>query len=153
MTTAAAARAVVRSRIENGAVVDSQARAVTLRWPNEFGEPIPDEAPFLYTEFITDRGSIASFGGGSSNNRYRYPARIECFAFVPMGRGLSEAESIAEQVAVLFRSYRDNDISCFDATVMAGGNGSDLKPPGLESIVGNYFYAACEVSLFFDQIG
>jgi len=72
---------------------------------------------------------------------------------VPKGWGLYAAEAIAEQIAALLRSHRDERISCFDATVIPGGDGAMLTPPGLSSEVGNYFWAACETSLTFDQIG
>lgn len=148
MTTVSQARAAVRSRIE------ANITSVPLRWQNEDGGPLPDEpAPFVYAEFNTERGSIAGFGGGRGNNLYRNPARIEAYVFVPKGEGLDRAESIAEQIATLFRSYRDQHISCFDASVYPGGDGAELTPPGLSSEVGNYFWAACEVSLHFDQIG
>ncbi len=150
MTTASAAYAVIRSLIE----ANKPASVTALRWQNEDGDPLPDlPAPFLYTEFVTEPSSLVSFGGGKGANRYRNPARIECFAFVPRGEGLQVATDLAEQIATLFRSYRDADISCFDATVYPGGDGANLKPPGLSSEVNNYFWAAAEVSLFFDQIG
>lgn len=148
MTTVSQARAVVRARIEAGGL------GVPLRWQNEDGGPLPDEpAPFVYAEFNTERGSIAGYGGGRGNNLYRNPARIEAYVFVPKGQGLDQAETIGEQIAALFRSYRDADISCFDATVYPGGDGAALTPPGLLSEVGNYFWAGVEISLHFDQIG
>lgn len=159
MTTAKTARQVMRSRLEAGNVIDGNSQAVPFRWQNESADSLgnielPDTpSPFVYIEFNVDRGDIASFGGGRGQNRYRNPARLEAFVFVPKGEGLDEAESIAEQIAALFRSYRDNDISCFDASVYPGGDGEELKPKGLASEVGNYFWAGVEVSLFFDQIG
>lgn len=153
MTTASQARAVVRARIEAGGI------SVPLRWQNEATDSngsidLPDTpSPFVYTEFLTDPQQLASFGGGRGSNRYRNPARIDSYVFVPKGEGLDEAEQIAEQIATLFRSYRDTDISCFDATVYPGGDGAALKPPGLTSEVGNYFWAVVEISLFFDTIG
>jgi hypothetical protein len=153
MTTAKQARTVIRSRLEAGGL------SVPLRWQNEEADSsgnveLPDlPAPFVYTEFLTDPAQLVSFGGGRYQNRYRNPARLDAYVFVPKGEGLDEAETIAEQIAVLFRSYRDTDISCFDATVYPGGDGASLKPPGLNSEVGNYYWACCEVSLFFDQTG
>lgn len=159
MTTASQARAVVRSRLLSGNIIDSQSRPVPLRFQNENEDSqgnasLPsDPSPFIYWEFLTEQAGIAGFGGGRGNNLYRNPARIDAYVFVTRGQGLDEAELVAEQVAVLFRSYRDNDISCFDATVYPGGDGASLKPPGLSSEVGNYFWAVTEVNLHFDQIG
>lgn len=150
MTTAAEAYQVIRARLE----ANVPAGLTSLRWQNEDGGPLPDTpAPFAYIEFLTDPARIASFGGGRGQNRYRNPARADIFVFVPRGEGLTQALAVAEQIAALFRSYRDADISVADATVFPGGDGADIKPPGLESEVGNYFYAAIEISLTFDQIG
>lgn len=159
MTTASAARQAVRTRLEGGSIVDGASAAVPLRWQNEEADSagnvnLPDQpAPFVYCEFLTERADLVSFGGGAGSNRYRNPARLDAYVFVPKGEGLDEAELIAEQIATLFRSHRDATISCFDATVYPGGDGAELKPPGLQSEVGNYFWACCEVRLFFDQIG
>lgn len=147
MTTAAQARGVVRARIEAAGL------GVTLCWQNETAVLPDTPAPLVYTEFVTEPGRIASFGGGRGSNRYRNPARIEAYVFVPTGEGLDQAETIAEQIAALFRSYRDEHISCFDASVLPGGDGAMLVPPGLQSLAGNYFWAGVEVSLHFDQIG
>lgn len=150
MTTAAEAFAVLKAR----AIANKPAKVDALRWQNEDGDPLPDDpCNFIYTEFLTDRGSIAAFGGGRSNNRYRNPARLEAYVFVPRGQGNEIALQIAEQYAAIFRSYRDADISCFDASVLPGGDGADLKPKGITSRVSNYFYACVEVSLFYDLIG
>lgn len=153
MTTITQARQAVRSRMETGGVVHAGA-PVPLRWQNEDGGPLPDTpSPFVFTEFQTERGRLAGFGAGRGDGLYRNPARIESYVFVPKGWGLDAAEAIAEQIATLFRSYRDDHISCFDASVYPGGDGAALTPPGLSSPAGNYFWAACEVSLHFDQIG
>lgn len=154
MTTATGAYAVIRARLEASVPVDSGGNPLVLRWQAEPGEPLPDEpAPFIYTEFLADPSSLASFGGGRAQNRYRNPATVDFYVFIPNDWGLQEVTNIAEQVATLFRSYRDNDISCFDATVYPGGSGASIKPPGMDSEVGNYFYATVQVSLFFDLIG
>lgn len=159
MTTASAARALIRTRIENGSVVDAAAAAVPLRWQNEAADSagnveLPDTpAPFVYTEILVRRGAVSSFGGGRGANTYRNPIDVVSYVFVPKNEGLAEAESIAEQIAVLLRSYRSGDVSLFEATVQPGGDGADLTPPGLSSDVGNYFWAVCECSGFFDQIG
>lgn len=115
---------------------------------------LPDTpAPFVYTEIIVRRGGVSSYGAGRGGNTYRNPLEVTSYVFVPKDEGLSEAESIAEQIAALLRSYRSGDVSLFDATVQPGGDGADLTPPGLTSDVGNYFWAVCDCTGFFDQIG
>jgi hypothetical protein len=147
------ARAAVRSRMEAGGIV-LEGQPVALRWQNETGAPLPDApAPFVYTEILNDGATLAGFGGGRGSNLYRNRAFVEAYVFVPVGWGLDAAEAIAEQIAVLFRSYRDTEISCFEATVIPGGDGSTLKPPGLASEVGQYFWCGCEIRLHFDQVG
>lgn len=147
MTTATQAYAAIRARLE------SQCPGVTFRWQNEDAVLPDDPAPFVYVEFVAEPGALASFGGGRGANRYRNPARVEAMAFVPRGQGLTPALDLAETVAAALRSYRDVDISCFDATVMPGGDGASLAPPGLASEAGNYWFAAAEISLHFDLIG
>jgi hypothetical protein len=149
----------MRTIIEAASIVDSSSAPVPFRWQNEnadsFGNAeLPSEpSPFVYCEFITEKAYLAGFGGGRSQNLYRNPARLDAYVFVPRGEGMDEAESIAEQIAALFRSYRDANISCFDATVYPGGDGASIQPAGMNSPVGNYFYAVTEISLHFDQIG
>jgi len=153
MTTATEARHAVRSRMEAGNIA-FDGNAVPLRWQNEDGGPLPDgPTPFVYTEFLNEGASIAGYGGGRGLNIYRNMAVVESFVFVPKGWGLDAAENIAEQIAALLRSHRDAHISCFEATVIPGGDGAKLTPPGLSSDVGNYFYAATEIRLHFDQVG
>lgn len=166
MTTATAARQLLRARLAAGGIQNSAAQAVPLRWQNEdvdsTGSAVLAEppAPFVYTEFNTGRAELVAIGGGAGANRYRVPLDLTSYVFVPKNDyvvnardGLAQAESIAEQIAALFRSYRSGDVSCFDASVQPGGDGADLTPPGLESEVGNYFWACCVVSGHFDQIG
>jgi hypothetical protein len=149
----------MRSRIEGGSIVDRLSNPVPFRWQNEASDSLgnaslPDEpSPFVYCEFLVEQSTIAGFGGGRGSNLYRNFARLVAYVLVPKNSGMDEAESIAEQIAALFRSYRDATISCFEATVYPGGDGATLKPAGLSSPVGAYFYASVEVSLFFDQIG
>lgn len=153
MTTALGAFNAIRARLEANAPTYA-GQPVPLRWQNENGDPIPDvPAPFIYLEFLAYDGQLASFGSGRTANRYRNYATIEAYVFVPRGWGVSDALTIAEQVGAAFRSYRDTDISCFDATVYPGGSGASIKPPGMDSEVGNYDYAAAQISLFYDQIG
>jgi hypothetical protein len=153
MTTTSEAYTVLRGILENSVGLPP------LRWQNQDEDStgkvcLPDiPAPFLYTEFLTESGSIVSFGGGRHQNRYRVPGRLDIFVFVPRGWGLLPATDYAEQAAALFRSYRDAQVSCFGATVYPGGDGANLKPIGLPSEVSNYFWASAEIELFFDQIG
>ena len=158
MTTALQARQAVRSRVETDAnrPLDAGGVQIPLSWQNE-SYALPDNpAPFVHIEFDNDgpdgRGPTA-FGGGQGQNLYRNRASVVAYVFVPKDEGLDEADSIAEQVATLFRSYRDSTISCSSAHTYPGGNGADIKPPGLDSEVGNYFYAIAEASLHFDLIG
>jgi hypothetical protein len=150
MTTASGAFGVLKSRLTS----NKPASLTDLRWQSEDQGPLPDTpAAFAYTEFVTDASAVVSFGGGRAQNRYRNPARLDVYVFVPRGGDLADALTLGESVASIFRSYRDADVSCFDATVYPFGNGSDLKPPGMSSDVGSYYCVVVEVSLFFDLIG
>jgi hypothetical protein len=157
--TATQARQAARSRIESSSIVDRLSNPVPFRWQNEAADSLgnaalPDSpSPFVYCEFIVESGSIAGYGGGRNFNLYRNHARLVAYVLVPKNSGMDQAESIAEQIAALFRSYQDGTISCFDATVYPGGDGAAINPVGLNSPVGNYFYATMESSLIFDQIG
>lgn len=152
MTTATQAYNALRGVLEDGL-------AIPLRWQNEDADSdgnaaLPDTpATFAYVEFNPDPGELVSFGGGRGSNRYRNPARLDIYVFVPRGQGAAVAMNYAETAAALLRSYRDDDVSCFAASVIAGGSGADLAPPGLVSEVNAYYYALAEVDLFYDQIG
>jgi hypothetical protein len=155
MTTASQAFAVIRARL----AANKPAGLTAFRFQNEDEDTtgaaaLPDTpAAFAYIEFLAEPGSLAAFGGGAGRNLYRNPAQIQCYVFVPRGLGLAAATDLAEQLATLFRSYRDADISCFAATVYPGGDGASIKPPGLSSEVDNYFWAVADVSFYFDLIG
>jgi hypothetical protein len=147
VTTLATAFAALRTRAE------ANITTMPLHWPNESNE-LPDEAsPFVYFDIDTFPASIASFGGGRGNNRYRNGAEFRAYVFVPVDWGLNEALTRGETVAAVFRSYRDADISCFGASVHPVGKGTEIIPPGLESAAGNYACAVVIVDMFFDQIG
>lgn len=152
MTTASQAYTVLRNILEAG-------MTLPLRWQNEDADStgsvnLPDTpTAFIYTEFNTDRAELVSYGGGRFSNRYRNRAYLDIYVFVPRGWGLTYATDYAEQAAELFRSYRDDNVSCFGASVYPGGDGAELQPPGMRSEVNNYFYAAVSVSLWYDQIG
>jgi hypothetical protein len=159
MTTAAQAFGAIRARLEASPPHDSAGTPVFFRWQGEDEDSLGRSdlpsvpAPFVYTEFLAEGGAIAGFGGGRGKNLYRNRAVVVCHVFVPRGWGLAEAATIAEAVAMTFRSYRDEHVSCFDATVYPGAARSEIKPPGVESEVTNYYWASVEVSLHYDLIG
>ena len=155
MTTASGAFNVIKSRL----LANKPAALSAYRFQNEDedsagNKELPNSpTPFAYAEFVTDPGRLVSFGGGRGNNRYRNPGRLDVYVFTPKGEGLTGVTDLAETIAALFRSYRDDDISCFDATVHPGGQGSDFRPAGVASEVDNYFVAVAEISMHFDLIG
>lgn len=163
MATAQSARQAIRTRLDAAGLTSDGSTPLPLRFPNEEADSLGDvtlsdtPSPFAYIEFVNQgsRSGPVSFGGGVGQNTYRNQGRIEGYVFVPKGEGIDRAETIAETIASLFRSYRDATISCFDASVFAGGDASALQPAGGSNAVqlGAYFYAAFEVNLFFDQIG
>lgn len=146
MTTATQAFEAIKTRL--GTIT-----SIPFIYQNE-DAVLPDTpAAFGYVEFLTDRALIASFGGGRGSNLYRNPAELVIYIFVPRGEGLQSATDKAETVAAVFRSYRDNAISCFGASVLPGGDGAILTPPGLSSPANKYWWAAVSVDLHFDQVG
>jgi hypothetical protein len=152
MTTITEARGVIRTRLTNAAITHAGS-PVPLYWQNETAALPDTPSPFAYVEFLNEGSTIVAYGAGRGGNTHRNRARVEAHVFVPKGWGLDAAEAIAEQIAAALRSHRDQHVSCFDATVMPGGDGAGLTPPGLSSPVGSYFWAAVEVSLTFDQVG
>lgn len=153
MADAAAVFATLRAVLEASPPVDMRMGALALLWQHEQNQIPQAPSPFIYSELVTSRGHIASYGGGRGQNRYRVPAEFNCFVFVPAGQGVAVSLALAEQAAALFRSFRSGDVSCVDATVMPVGEGADLVPPGLQSQASNYACAVATVSLFFDQAG
>lgn len=150
MTTVSTAWTAIKARIAG----NTPPGLSVLRWMNEDSAALPNTpAAFLYTELQTEQQFLAGFGGGSGANLWRTPARIEAYVFVPRGDGVAVATDLAEAIAALFRGYRTTDIQCFDAAVHPLGDGANLKPPGLDSAVDNYFCALCEVNLHIDQVG
>lgn len=152
MTTATQAFAALRG------VIDA-APPCTVRWQNEDADSdgntdIADTpARFAYVMFDPEPGFLAEFGGGRLSNRYRNPYALDIYVFSPRGEGLAVSLTLAEQFATLFRSFRDADVSCLDASVRPGGRGTGISPPGEDSAVGNYFWSKVEVSGHYDQIG
>lgn len=147
----------IRNRIEAGSLNPP------IWWPNEEensdGEKtLPDTpAAFIHIAFHTDRGYLAAFGGGNANNLWRNQGLIEAYYFVPRGEGLDAALDGAETIATLFRGYRTETVSCFDASVRAGTSASNLNLSALnqetQTVADNYHWAVTQVSFHYDQIG
>jgi hypothetical protein len=147
MTTIVTAFAALR------ALAEANITTMPLRWPDENNE-LPDEAsPFVSFVIDPTKARIAGYGGGRGNNLYRNEAEFQAFVFVPIGWGIAEALTRAEAVAAVFRSYRDDNISCFGASVHPVGKGAEMIPPGLDSAAGNYACAVAIIDMHFDQIG
>lgn len=149
MTTTSGAYDAIRSVLA--------AAALPMVFQNEDAQiptgPLGQPLAFVYVELNVGRAAIVAFGGGRGANVHRNPAVLTLYVFVPRGEGLKSATDKAETLAALFRSYRDASISCFAATVIPGGPGSTIQASGVESEVDNYFWAAVEVEMHFDQIG
>lgn len=153
MTTASAAYTVLRNRLAANT-------SLPIRWRGDDTDSagsgdLPDTpTTFLFCWFEPMPAVIAGFGGGRGANLYRNQALLNIFVFVPRGDG---SETVAldhgETIAAIFRSFRDSDVSCFGASVLSGGPGSDIAPPGLRSEVNLYSFALIEVELHFDQTG
>lgn len=150
-TTTSAAYALLK-----GIATSNQPAGLTegYRWENEDGEPLPDEpAPFAFGTFAVDRQQLIAVGGGLGQNLYRYRGYFTLYVFGPKNKGLTQTSDLAETLAAHYRSYRSGDVTVWSASALPGGDGAAIKPPGLSSEVGNYFFAVCEVELTFDQIG
>jgi len=150
MPTISDAIDVVQARLK-AAITD-----VPLRWQNENGPPLPDAAAaFIFVTIEREPKStyLAGFGGGRGANLWRNPAYIVGYCFVPKNVGLQAATDLAERGGAVFRSYRDDTISCFESSIEPGGDGASMKPPGMASEVGNYFWSIWETTFFYDQIG
>jgi hypothetical protein len=131
----------------------AQITTMPLYWPDENIE-LPDEPiPFVYFFIDPMKAQIAGFGGGRGSNLWRNEAELQGFVFVPVGWGLVEAVTRAEAVAAAFRSYRDDNVSCFGAGVHPVGKGAEMIPPGLDSAAGNFACAVAIIDFHYDQIG
>ena len=151
MTTSEAAFGVIRTRLDANKPTWNSVQ-LSVRWPNETSALPDTPAPFVYVEWATDPADLAA-AGGVTNNLWRHRGRIIAYVFVPLGLGAAAALNICDQVAGVFRSYRDTDISCFSATVYPGSEGVRLKPAGLDSAVTSYWGALVEIEMFYDLIG
>lgn len=112
-------------------------------------------APFLFCNLETEPGEIVGFGGGRGANLYRTWGYLYVYVFVPRGDGSEPlALGYGETVAAVFRSVRDAVLSVMAASVVAGGSGGELAPPGLNNnAVNSYSYALVEIRIYFDQVG
>ena len=157
MTTASQAFAVIRSVIEGDPPEDGAtwgSAAVQLLWYGDPNQIIPDfPAPFGFTLFEAGVSGVIERGGGSGQLRHRNPAAAEFFVCTPKDSGQQRGTDIAEQVAALFRSYNESGVTVENATVYPSVDGSQLKPPGADTDVGNYLVAACGIEFRFDLIG
>lgn len=149
-TTASQAYSAIRGRIEASITIP-------LYWQGENGPPLPNPpAPFAFIMFNNEGsgGYPISFGGGVGNNTYRNQCLVEAFCFSPSNDTLLSALGVAESIAALFRSYRDEYVSCFSADVIPIGPGSSISLPGMsDTIFADYQCVVAEVEMFFDQVG
>lgn len=153
MSTAADVQTLLRGLLAAGT-------ALPIRWRGDdtdsSGEGALPDVPssFLFCDFETDPATIAGFGGGRGANLYRTTGRLDVFIFVPRGDGADGvALGHAEDVAAIFRSYRDATLSCFAGSVLSGKAVGELRPPGMASEVNAYSYAIAEIELWYDQVG
>lgn len=156
MATITSALAAIRSRLEAVAITDAQGNTLPFRWQGEDGGELPGTpTAFAHVE-LENYGAgrfPVGYGAGSGNNLYRNEGQISVYVFVPNGQGLSVAVALAEQVAARLRSYRNDTVSCFSASVHPIGDGTSIAPSGLNSEVNNYTCAVVEIAIHFDQIG
>jgi hypothetical protein len=109
MATLAQAKAAVRARFDAGFT------AIPVRYQRE-DTILPDQPePFVFVEFDLDPPEYAGFGNGRGGNLQRVTGEILAHVLVPVGWGDADADGWGEQIAALFRSYRDDTISCFAA--------------------------------------
>lgn len=146
--------AVLARLAEAPAIEYPSGRALPFRYQDDSAGDLPDTpAAFAYIEhqnFGSGRGP-AAYGGGRGLNLYRNEGSITVYAFTPKGEGTHT--QLAETIAARLRSFRSDAISCFSADVHPIGDGSSLRPPGLQSEVSNYSCAIVECAMHFDQIG
>src|SRR5690349_6443691 len=130
MTTITQAFTAIRGKLTEAPSI------TTFRFQGEDGGRLPNQPEaFAYVEvenFGPGRGPTA-FGGGRGNNLYRNEGLINAYVFTPNGWGLADTVALAEQVAARLRSYRDDYVSCFSASVHPIGEGTSIAPKGLNS--------------------
>lgn len=148
MTTVSEAFAAVRARINSGSY------SYPVYYHGDDPPILPDTpSPFAFVVFNSEGSSLVAYGGGRGKNLYRNRARVEAFVFSPFAIGMEAITAAAEPIAAQLRSFRDDNISCFEADPIPVGQGSSLAVPGLVSEVSNYQCAIVEAVLTFDQIG
>ena len=148
MATTSESFAAVRRRI------DSASYPYPVYYNGDNTPLLPDTpTSFAFVVFNNEGSSLVAYGGGRGLNTYRNRGRVEAYVFSPFGIGMEAVADAAELIATQLRSFRDNDISCFDADVIPIGQGASLAVPGLVSEVSNYQCAIVEAILTFDQIG
>lgn len=130
-----------------------------LRWQNEDADSegkkdLPDEpAPFVYSEMLVDASGVIAIGGGRGNNLHRNRGRIVAYVLIPKGWGVAPATIITKQIAGVFRPFNESGLTVEAVTESPGGDGAELKPRGLSSLVNSYYYATVNIDFHADQIG
>lgn len=142
MTTTSQAYDVFRARTEAAGF------GWLLYWPREDASLPDTPVPLVYFELKALQTRIVAIGGGAGANTHRTDAVGIFYLGVPKGQGLKSGTDKAETLAQLFRSYRDQYISCFAAHVDPEG-----LPPGQQSPVDNYDWVTVEVDVFWDLTG
>lgn len=132
----------------------SQITTLPVYWDKDAKPSLPaDPSPFAFLMIEMNRARFVGYGGGRGNNLQRSDGELQGFVFVPRDWGLEQHAAYGEHVATAFRSYRDDDVSCFASSVQPAVEGSSLKPPGLDSEVENYACTIVAVSLHYDLVG
>lgn len=132
----------------------AQITMLPVRWDKDTREPLPDEpAPFVFFTIETDGGRYAAFGGGRGANEQHVDGELVGLVHIPRDWGLEEHATYGEHVAAAFRSYRGEHVSCGAVAPQPAIDGSNLKPPGMESEVENYACVLVAVPFFYRQIG
>lgn len=114
---------------------------------------IDPEQTFVFFYVETDPGEFVSLGGGRGNNLQRVVGELVGLVHIPRDWGLEQHASHGEHVAAAFRSFRDAHVSCGAVTPQPAVDGSNLKPPGLDSEVENFTVIVVAVPFNFDQVG
>lgn len=142
MTTTAAAQAAIRAKLT------ADLPALMFKWQNESFIVPAIAVPFAFVELQILRQELIATGGGRFNNLYRNHGFIVAQVQVRANTAVTDGLTTAEQIAAVFRSYRDfgaDPYSCFEATV---------RPETGRTEDGNYNHlASAEIVIHFDQVG
>lgn len=113
---------------------------------------LPDPpSPFVWFELEVHRSELVGFGGGRGENLYRNFCELLGYLAVERGRGVEYGGPLAEGIAATFRSFRDDNVSCFDATASPT---SEITADVTEDLeVGNYDWYLIATTCHFDQVG